>query len=100
MEGFAGSVSPGLLDALLFLLVLELALGAAWLRARGRSDWIRPLALYLVSGGALIAALRLALVDAAAGPLAFALLVSGVAHVGFLAWFRAILRDVGPLPRR
>jgi len=89
-------ITPVWIDAILVLVLLELAASAAWLARRGALVLIAPLSLYLASGAALLLALRAALAGAASAWIAAALLASGVVHV--LALVR--LRSIVPLVAR
>jgi len=96
-------VAPRFLDGLLvFMLVERLVLGR-WLVRQGQSRLVGLLGAYLLSGAALIAAVRLALVDETSGFVALPLLVSLIAHVGFLVGSkRLVVPPVAapPLERR
>lgn len=77
-------MSPGLIDAILIGVVVELlALGLALHRVAA-SRWILPLGLYLASGAFLVIALRVALSGPSEPWIALALLASLCAHVASL----------------
>ena len=84
-------VGPRFLDGLIVFMALELAVIGAWLGARGQQRFVGLLALDLLSGAALMGAVRLALVDDTARFVALPLLLSLIAHVSFLARSRRLL---------
>ncbi|MFO0690336.1 MAG: hypothetical protein U0900_16670 [Myxococcota bacterium] len=93
-------VGPRFLDGLIVFMAIELAVIGAWLGARGGQRFVGLLALDLLSGAALMGAVRVALVDETARFVALPLLLSLVAHVSFLARSKRLLAlgaPAGPL---
>lgn len=91
-------VAPRFLDGLLVFMLVERFVLGRWLVRRGQSRLVGLLGAYLLSGAALIAAIRLALVEETAVFVAIPLLVSLVAHVGFLVGSKRLVD--GPVAGR
>lgn len=93
-------LTPGFLDGLILFMMLEFSALAGWLVHRRATRWLGMLFLYLLSGAALVVALRFALAASMARFIAPALLVSLVAHVAFLLACRRCLIHPPSLPDR
>lgn len=82
----AARVSPGTIDAILVLIALEfLLMGGVLVRIDG-GTLLEPWSYYLVSGAALMVALRAALAGSDLRWISLMLLVSLIAHVALLGW--------------
>jgi len=89
-------VSPGAIDAILALVLLELV-GIGLLLVRvGAPQWVAPFSLHLAAGAGLLLALRASLAGAAPHWIALALGASFVSH-GLSLWgsYRVLARP-GP----
>ena len=73
--------SGRVVDFILLLMVLELAALAAWRATGGSAPGVADVLPYLLSGAALLLALRLSLTDSAWPLIALALLAAFAAHL-------------------
>lgn len=78
------TVSPQMLDGVLWLVGVEAIVVSGFLAYRGMSDLVRPVLAFLAGGFCLLFAVRLALSGANGGLLAASLLGGFAFHAGFL----------------
>lgn len=85
-------VEPWMIDLILAGIAVEFVAGAYLFRRSGRPHLIAPFGWFLVSGGALMMAVRMALTGVAGPALAAAMLVSLVTHILSLLGIYRIVR--------
>ncbi|MEO0715154.1 MAG: hypothetical protein AAFY37_14725 [Pseudomonadota bacterium] len=78
------SLTPSLIDVILVGIGVEFAVIAAWLRHKSRMDLLLPVGAFLISGGALMAGLRIALSGGPAAIIQGLMLVSFAGHIAAL----------------